>query len=98
MGDDVRDAAAADDGDAVPPPLAVVGQLVTGVAERSGGGVSVFELRLLQEQDVRLRAIEPPEDLLEARLQRVDVPGGDAHLSDGPTRKPHAARGDEVLS
>src|SRR6185503_3691703 len=32
-----------------------------------------------QEQHVGLRALHPPGHLVEARLERVDVPGGDAH-------------------
>ncbi len=54
-------------------------EVVAGHRERHRRGIVVGELRLLHEQDVRLGALEPPLDLLEAGLQRVDVPGRDAH-------------------
>src|SRR2546428_8264304 len=75
------DADSARDGHTVPPTLAMVCELVAGLLESLDRRVGVGELRLLHQQDVGLRAVEPPDDLLEPRLQRVDVPGRDTHLS-----------------
>ena len=41
--------------------------------------VVVGQLRLLHQQDVRLGAVEPLEHAVHAGLERVDVPGRDAH-------------------
>ena len=77
----VRDARAARDGDAVPPALPVMRQGVAGALEDVGRGVRVPELRLLHQEHVRLGALEPQDDPLQAGLQRVDVPGRDPHGS-----------------
>ncbi len=81
VGDDVRQCVAAGDRDAVPASFAVMRELVAKprqlVARR--GDVGVGELRLLHQQDVGLRALEPPRHLGQARRQRVHVPGGDPH-------------------
>src|SRR4029450_13286555 len=59
--------------------LAMMGEGVAGPPEDVRGRFRVGQLRLLHEQDVGPRAREPPRELLEARLQRVDVPGRDPH-------------------
>src|SRR5207244_946028 len=87
-----RDPVPARDRDAVPPPLTVMRDLVSARAERVGRHVGVGELRLLHEEDVGTRTLEPPRDLVEARLQRVDVPGRDAHASSYTPRLIEATR------
>src|SRR5207249_293345 len=67
------------DGDAVPAAFAMVGQLIARFAEGRDGRVVVGELGLLHQQHVGPCPFEPPRDLLETRLHRVDVPGGDPH-------------------
>src|SRR5205823_5021646 len=56
-------------------------QHVACAAEGVRGRVRIRELGLLHEEHVRPGALEPPGDLLQARLQRVDVPGRDPHRS-----------------
>src|SRR5439155_12877220 len=77
--DDAADRVATRDGDPIPSSFAVVRELVPGPAKRVGRRVGIGELRLLHQQDVRPRTLEPPENLVEPGLQRVDVPGGDPH-------------------
>jgi hypothetical protein len=72
----------AGDRDAVPASLAVVEELVPRDREREDGRVLVGELRLLHQQDVRVRPLDPAIHGLLAGLERVDVPGRDPH--DGP--------------
>src|SRR5262249_2654576 len=67
------------DGHAVPLALAVMGALVPQRPEGEGGKGLVGDLRLLQADDVGLHFGQPALDAREADLQRVDVPGGDAH-------------------
>ena len=71
------------DGHPVPAALAVVDELVAGHREGHDRRVRVGQLGLLDEQDVRCRAGQPVLDGLLAGLQRVDVPGRDAHLREG---------------
>jgi hypothetical protein len=40
----------------------------------------VGELGFLEEDDVGVRALDPPRELVEPRLEGVDVPGRDAHV------------------
>ena len=82
----VADAHAREDGDAVPLPLPVVHRLVAQGLEAQVRERLVGELGLLQAQDVGLGVGEPLLDPLLACLQRVDVPGGDAHPATLPTR------------
>ena len=77
--DHVLDADAAGDCHAVPAALAVVEQVVAGHAERHVGRGLVGELGLLHQQDVGGALGEPFLDSLHAGLERVDVPGRDAH-------------------
>ena len=77
----VLDAAAARDGDAVPPTLSVMRQRIAGAVEDVGRRVRIPQLRLLHQQHVRLGALEPPDHPVQAGLQRVDVPGRDPHES-----------------
>jgi hypothetical protein len=60
--------------------LAVMEQLVTRHAEREFGRIVVRQLGLLEEQHVRGRSLEPAFQRLEAGIERIDVPGGDAHV------------------
>jgi hypothetical protein len=80
VADQVGDADAAGDGDAVPAPFAVVGELVARAAEDVGGRIRVGQLGLLHQQHVGSGPLEPPRDLVQAGPQRVDVPGRDPHV------------------
>ena len=64
---------------AVPPAGPVVDELVAERPEVQRRRLLVGELRLLHAQDVRLVALGPGQHPLEAGLQRVDVPGREAH-------------------
>ena len=81
-GHDVLESGAREDRDAVPGRLAVRGDLVPAilelVAEQLVEGV-VGELGLLQADDVGAAFVEPGQQPGQALLERVDVPGGDAH-------------------
>jgi hypothetical protein len=63
-----------------PAPFPMVSELVAGAGEDIHRRVGVGQLGLLQEEDVRLRPLEPPGDLLQPDAQR-HVPRGDAHRS-----------------
>ena len=75
----VIDARAAGDRDTVPAPLAMMRELIAAIAECGDRRVGVRELRLLHEEHVGLGPLEPPDDFVEPRAQRIDVPGRDAH-------------------
>ena len=60
-------------------PCAVVGGLVAERLEGEGREAVVGQLGLLHAEDVGLHLGEPLLDASQADLQRVDVPGGDAH-------------------
>ena len=79
VGDYRVDAAAARDGDAVPSAFAMVHQRVAGLTEHRGRHVCIGQLSLLHQEHVGLGPVEPPCDFLKAGLQRVDIPGRDAH-------------------
>src|SRR3972149_83864 len=96
VGDYTVNPEAARDGDAIPAPLAVMGESIAGVAEGADGRVGVGELRLLHQKHVGVRAVEPPFDLLETSVQGVDVPRRDAHESKNTSsgvRRPARSRG-----
>ncbi len=76
------------DGDAVPAAVAVMGRLVAERRECHGGESGVGHLRLLQADDVGPRVREPVLELAEAGLQRVDIPGRDAHPDSVARRRP----------
>ena len=77
--DDGVDAAAAGDGDAVPSAFAMMRQCIAGLIEHRSRRICVSQLGLLHQQHVGLGSVEPPCDFLEPGLQRIDVPGRDAH-------------------
>jgi hypothetical protein len=79
VGDHVGDPDAAGDRDSVPLPLAMVSQLVAGSAELGDGRGCIRQLGLLHQQHVGPRPLQPLEDLLQPRFERVHVPGGDPH-------------------
>jgi hypothetical protein len=68
----------------------VMRQLVAEARKHRRRRIRIRQLRLLHEQNVRLGALEPPRDLVEAGLERVDVPGGDAHAAHILLTKPRA--------
>ena len=76
---DVVEADPAQDGDAVPPALAVVRGLVARAAKASAGKARVGQLRLLQADDVGLALGQPLLHPLEPGVEGVDVPGREAH-------------------
>jgi hypothetical protein len=57
----------------------MVRERIAGLTELRGGHVCVGHLRLLHQEHVGLGPVEPLCDFLKACLQRVDVPGRDAH-------------------
>ena len=69
----------AQDGHAVPPTLAVVHRLVAQRGEGHRGEGAVGQLRLLQADDVGLAVGQPLLDPLPASVERVHVPGHEAH-------------------
>ena len=69
----------AQDGHAVPLAEAVVGALVAQGLEGQGREGVVGQLGLLHAEDVGLDLGDPLLDTVQPGLQRVDVPGGDAH-------------------
>jgi len=71
----------AQDGDAVVGLLADEDGVVAGGLELGDREGLVLELELLQAERVGLVGGEPVEDLRQANLERVDVPGGDLHAS-----------------
>src|SRR5205814_279469 len=58
---------------------AMMRELVAGSAERGHRSVGVSQLGLLHQQDVGARSFEPPGHLVESSLERIHVPGRDAH-------------------
>jgi hypothetical protein len=52
---------------------------VTQAHELVGRKVVVDDLRFLHAQDIGLGTLDPVEDGVEPRANRVDVPGGDFH-------------------
>jgi hypothetical protein len=76
---DLLDAVPAHDGHPVPAAFAMMREFVAEIAKCGHGRVGIGELRLLHEEHVGLRALEPPDDLLQPCAQRVDVPGRDSH-------------------
>jgi hypothetical protein len=81
-GDDVLEPGAREDRHAVPRPLAVGGDLVAAAGELVPEQLLervVGELRLLEADDVRPPLVEPRQQPRQALLDRVDVPGDDAH-------------------
>src|SRR4029079_11109735 len=67
------------DSDPVPATFAVVDELVAGHREGHDRCVRVAELGLLHEQQVRLGPGQPLVHGILPGLERVDVPGRDAH-------------------
>ncbi len=86
-GGDVGDAGAGQDRHAVPLPGPVVHRVVPEALEGQLRERVVGELGLLEAQDVGLGVLQPLLDPGEAGLQRVDVPGGEAHSILEPTRR-----------
>src|SRR5574343_876798 len=78
--DDVMNRLAGEQGDAVVGLLAGEGDLVAGRLDFGARKIVVFELQFLQAQGIRLRRSEPVEQVRQAHLQRIDVPGSDLHL------------------
>ncbi len=67
------------DGDAVPAALAVVGSLVAQRGQGEVGEGGIGQLGLLEAEHVGLGVCQPLLDAWLPDVQRVDVPGGDAH-------------------
>ena len=82
--DHVGEFAACQQSNAVVSLLPGEGDLVTGCLDLGSRKVCVFELRLLEANDVGLLRREPLEQLRQANLQRVDVPGGEPHSANAP--------------
>jgi len=78
-GDHVVETHSTDDGHAVPATLTEVGALVPQRLERQGRKGSVGQLGLLHAEHVRLGLGDPFLDARETSLERIHIPGGDAH-------------------
>lgn len=80
IGDDAANPDPARDRDTVPSPFAVVRELVSRLTECLNRSVRIGKFCLLHQEDIGLRAVQPPLNLLETRLQRIDIPGCDPHI------------------
>src|SRR5947209_7582506 len=55
--------------------------VVPGLAELHDGEFGVRGLRLLEAQDIYSRRGRPLDHVIETRVDPVDIPGGDLHMS-----------------
>src|SRR5262249_30484492 len=81
------------DGDAVEALLPVHGAVVAERLEGLGGKRLVGALDLLEAGDLGVRLLEPGNGTVDARLDAVDVPGGDLHgvvIGSGVTQAPRS--------
>lgn len=53
---------------------------ITGVFDRLGGELGIRRFQLLEDDDIGLRLVEPPEQNIETTVDAVDVIGRDLHL------------------
>ena len=84
------------DADSPAMPFAMAGYDLLHHGEGRWNGVGIGQLRLLDEEDVRLGPGEPLLDLLLAGLERVDVPRRDPHWLVAPTAAGRAAGRDRT--
>ena len=68
------------DGDAIPGFLAMPDRTITGGFDSFRGKLRIRRLQLLQNDNVRLRLVQPTKQDFETTVYAIDVVGGDFHL------------------
>jgi hypothetical protein len=82
--------------DAIEALLAMHGNVVAELLERLAGERLVLAFDFLEAADIGRRLLQPSHEIGQARLDAVDVPGGDQHYALDRERRAAAAGGGGV--